>query len=140
MKYLLFGGEFYYAKGGFHDFIISSDDLGTLIEPARKTAEDTVCHFESLDWWHIVDSETGKIVAGTESQAYGADDLDGERLCRNILENHAIETTIQKSLSEVTRQIKTLQEIVLIMIKGGCPKEHLENKILSLESEFYKAE
>ena len=29
-RYMLFGGEIYYAKGGFHDYICSGDSLEKL--------------------------------------------------------------------------------------------------------------
>jgi len=75
MRYLLFGGETYYAKGGYNDFISTSDDLDDLITTARKATDATIDVFELLDWWHIFDTKINSIVAGTEGQAYGSEDL-----------------------------------------------------------------
>jgi hypothetical protein len=69
MKYLMFGGETYYAKGGFNDLIGLGDSVDGLIY------SDGV---SDLDWWHVVDTETNEIVAGTESQAHGANDIPVE--------------------------------------------------------------
>jgi hypothetical protein len=62
-RYLIFGGEIYYARGGFHDFLSSHDDLPT----ALSCAEDD----GRYEWWHIYDSETKTIVAYANSQPYG---------------------------------------------------------------------
>jgi hypothetical protein len=67
-RYLIFGGENYYAKGGFHDFLSSHDNLGAAALCAQQ--------YDGYDveWWHIFDSETKTIVAHSDGQAYGADD------------------------------------------------------------------
>lgn len=53
-RYLLFGGDTYYPFGGWEDFFDSYDT----IEEARKHARRK----PRWDWWHVVDSQTGKIV------------------------------------------------------------------------------
>ena len=63
MKYLMFGGEAYYAKGGFNDLIGFGESIDSLAN------SDGV---SDLDWWHIVDAESNMIVAGTDIQAHGA--------------------------------------------------------------------
>ena len=45
----------------------------------------------------------------------------------------------KEKIEKLEEQIRNLQEIVLIMVKGGCSKEYLENKISSLESDFSRA-
>jgi hypothetical protein len=35
--------------------------------------------FDVYEWYHVVDIATGEIVAGSESQAYGAADLTPEQ-------------------------------------------------------------
>ena len=67
-RYLIFGGEIYYAKGGFHDFLSSHDNLGAAALCAQ--------HYDQYDveWWHILDTETKTIVALSDGQAYGAED------------------------------------------------------------------
>jgi hypothetical protein len=52
-KFLLFGGYNYYPLGGWSDFLSSSDT----IEEVQKKLNNF-----SGDWWHIVDTSTGKIV------------------------------------------------------------------------------
>ena len=67
MRYLLFGGEFYYAKGGGNDFIGSGyviDDIGG--------AED----LDKFDWWHVFDTEDCKIVAASPSLSCVAEALE----------------------------------------------------------------
>jgi hypothetical protein len=61
-RYLLFAGPEYYASGGFHDF---ADSFATQLE-ARQAAESM-----SVDWWHVFDVETRKIVLWGEGHAYG---------------------------------------------------------------------
>lgn len=65
MKYLLFGGDAFYACGGWADFLGKFDS----IHAARAEGIG-----KNPDWWHVVDVETGKIVAA-EGRAYGAEDL-----------------------------------------------------------------
>jgi hypothetical protein len=67
-RYLIFGGEIYYAKGGFHDFLSSHDSLSDAVLCARQYDDNEV------EWWHIFDSEARTIVAHSDGQAYCADD------------------------------------------------------------------
>jgi hypothetical protein len=64
MRYLLFGGEFYYAAGGANDFLAYGNSVDDLM----------AMNFET-DWAHVFDAQTREIVAGSNTQAYGADDL-----------------------------------------------------------------
>jgi len=69
-RYLVFGGEFYYARGGAHDLLSSHARL-----------EDAVAHGRAADvqWWHVYDTHEARIVTGTKEQAYDAPDItDGE--------------------------------------------------------------
>lgn len=69
MKYILFGGEHYYAKGGWNDYLGHGKELDTLI--------DSQCLKDyNVDWWHIVDTETKYVVAGSKYQAHNSD-FDG---------------------------------------------------------------
>lgn len=52
-RYLLFAGLSYYPKGGWGDFAGSFDTLTEALAIRR-----------GADWWHVIDSQTGKIVAG----------------------------------------------------------------------------
>ena len=76
-RYWLFGGENYYAKGGMHDFIIDLDELERLKKQASQLYNTILPREENVDWWHIIDSESGRFVAGTITQPWGADDLEG---------------------------------------------------------------
>ena len=53
-RFLLFGGVEYYAKGGFYDCLRSFDSLGDATSFAKS---EEVKAIESLDWWHVFDSE-----------------------------------------------------------------------------------
>jgi hypothetical protein len=72
MRYLLFGKDtICYASGGAHDILRGSDDLEMLIAYGTflEVDENTL-----LQWWHIYDLETQKIVTGTQWQACDAPD------------------------------------------------------------------
>lgn len=70
MRYLLFGSNnCYYAQGGGHDFLDASDNLEELCESNRLKAKGSD---SDIEWWHIFDTESCSIVAGTDAQAYGA--------------------------------------------------------------------
>lgn len=51
-RYLLFAGESYYPVGGWKDFVDSYDTIEEAVSYGRAAG----------DWWHVVDSATGKIV------------------------------------------------------------------------------
>lgn len=68
-RYLLFSGETYYARGGWHD---GATRFNTL-EAACETGEQRIAEPCSHDWWHVVDLETGKIIAKSAEQAHGVD-------------------------------------------------------------------
>ena len=56
-RYALFGGERFYASGGWSDFRGSFPD--------RSQALSTAFELDKVgkaDWWHVVDMETGAIV------------------------------------------------------------------------------
>lgn len=79
-RYLLFGGEYFYARGGWHD---SLGDFDLVEDAAAKGRElraiDEIPSTPFVEWWHVIDTETGEIVAGTYQQALGAKNLeDGE--------------------------------------------------------------
>ena len=62
-RFWLFGGNDYYATGGFHDFIGSFNTL----DDAVKEGET-----RSVEWWHVFDSESQEIAGQSEYQAYGS--------------------------------------------------------------------
>ena len=67
-RYLVFGGESYYARGGWNDFLVSFDELhqAKSFISAWK-AEDRRTH----EWAHIIDSHNWGIVIRTEEIPYG---------------------------------------------------------------------
>lgn len=76
MRYILFGTDYhYYAKGGANDFVEGSDDVHLLIKLAGKHMALPNDHENYIAWWHVFDTETLTIVAGTEIQPYGAPNL-----------------------------------------------------------------
>jgi len=76
-KYALFTGQNYYAAGGANDFCDSGNDLNGLIKVATSYNKDGI---DSDEWWHIVDVTRFEIVTGSEAQAYGACDLEGDQI------------------------------------------------------------
>ena len=67
-RYWLFGGATYYASGGMYDAIArfgSRDD-------AIAHAEAWENHKREREWWHVVDSLTGELVAESDCRPYGA--------------------------------------------------------------------
>lgn len=72
-RFLLFGGVFYYAKGGAHDFHGAFNELAEAEAEAAILYDDE--HYD-VEWWHVYDTHTGRIVAGTNTQALGARDLE----------------------------------------------------------------
>ena len=73
-RYILFSGAVYYARGGAHDIVDSGQDIEELIKSRIKDPD------YEYQWWHIFDTETNKIVIGSEDQALGAGNLDDEQI------------------------------------------------------------
>ncbi|MEY8214938.1 MAG: hypothetical protein RPR97_10735 [Colwellia sp.] len=72
MRFLLFGSEeCFYAKGGANDYIVSGNSIDVLMNTANAYRRQN-----KIEWWHIFDTKTEKIIAGTKYQAHGADNLD----------------------------------------------------------------
>jgi hypothetical protein len=76
-RFILLGGDTYYAAGGFNDFISSFDSLDDAVAEARL--RESFRSIDSFDWWHVWDCVTNSVVAKSERQAYGASD-DGPKL------------------------------------------------------------
>ena len=68
-RFLVFGGECYYAAGGFNDFIEGFD-----------LALDAVVHCEKTQngdewddrWYQVFDSKTNQVIWSSENEPYGA--------------------------------------------------------------------
>ena len=67
-RFAVFGGEQFYAAGGFHDFVLSANTLVEAIELA------TIGYGDDDDWWQIFDLQEWRVVAQSPFQAYGASD------------------------------------------------------------------
>jgi hypothetical protein len=79
MRYLLFGSDdCYYAQGGAHDLLGSGDSLDTLL-----MSDCLKVGGECIAWFHVFDTQSGEIVAGSECQAHGAPDLEGVIECES---------------------------------------------------------
>ena len=65
-KFLVFGGEHYYARGGWQDLKGECDTLDEAVAIGR---------LKGNDWWHVVNTETRAIVTGSLSQSYGGNSL-----------------------------------------------------------------
>lgn len=72
----LFGGDIYYAAGGIHDFLGAYTSKQEAIDAGHQFIADN--DYKVLLWWHVADMLTGTIVAGTQRQALGAEDLRPE--------------------------------------------------------------
>ena len=71
MKFMLFGGETYYALGGGHDLLKASDDLQELTDYALDLGRKY-----EIDWFHILNVETGMLIIASGTQAHGVDEED----------------------------------------------------------------
>jgi len=60
-RFILFGGSQFYPKGGMFDYLGSFDsrDAAGVEGVLKYTADD-------IDWYHVVDTESGMIVENRE--------------------------------------------------------------------------
>lgn len=67
-RFLLFAGDNYYPGGGWDDFISDHDALAEALAAGKYAAT-----FEGLwkDWWHVVDTETGRTIQHFDPEAEG---------------------------------------------------------------------
>jgi hypothetical protein len=66
-RYLLFAGSVYYPSGGWDDFHADHANLESAIENGKFITNGAE---SSYDWFHIVDLETGKVVAEGQNGLY----------------------------------------------------------------------
>lgn len=76
-RFLLLGGENYYARGGMHDFISSHDTLDDAVRSAHA-AEDAPKFSDQIDWWHVWDCQKNCVAACGKSCAYGVSEPQPE--------------------------------------------------------------
>ena len=81
-RYWLFAGDEHYATGGVHDRRgMYCTITEAVAEGKRQKAWEWSKRVHDVhEWWHVVDIATGEVVAGSESQAYGAPDLTLEQI------------------------------------------------------------
>ena len=75
-RYWLFGGEDYYACGGFHDYRGAFDSVDEAVQDAltRPLFYKQIMR-GPVAWFHVFDSETQAIVAKSDFEAFGATKL-----------------------------------------------------------------
>ena len=64
----LFGGQQYYAAGGVNDLLGIYPSLAS-----AKAAATEAMQSERIEWWHIVDARSGKVVMQSECKPYGGE-------------------------------------------------------------------
>lgn len=76
-RYLVFAGDTYYPAGGWGDYHSSHE---TMLE-AQEVAKQANC-----DWWHVVDTETNRVVSQPAPEytkkVYGGIDRSRESVWR----------------------------------------------------------
>lgn len=85
-RYLVFSGASYYAGGGWLDFGEAFDTLDQAIEYGQHCLKH-----DFHDWYHIIDTNTGKIVNQVEGTHCGKLDRGQEDLLDDSLKNPKIE-------------------------------------------------
>ena len=63
-RYLVFAGEDYYANGGALDFQSSFDSMDDAAAHGKRIIGKRISEYETAEWWHVFDAETGRIVCG----------------------------------------------------------------------------
>jgi len=77
-RYLLFGGDCYYAVGGMHDALKACDTIEQAVAesnsryPVHDDSGNIESHVPRYEWWHILDMETGRVVKCGGYKPYGA--------------------------------------------------------------------
>lgn len=69
-RYMVFGGDYYYAQGGMNDYIGETNYISLALAEGLSFLKSG-----SFRWVHIYDTEKRKIIAGTVSQSHNTDDL-----------------------------------------------------------------
>jgi hypothetical protein len=76
-RYMLFGGEQYYARGGMNDFHGFFDEVESALGYIREynVIQESSDFYDpshpDIDWWHLYDNGYGFTAVATEEQAYG---------------------------------------------------------------------
>lgn len=75
-RYLVFGGQCFYARGGFKDLIADAQTASwgraralEIIAEAQSPGSSS----EPLEWWHVVDLHTGEIVDQSDETPLGSE-------------------------------------------------------------------
>lgn len=86
-RYIAFAGLTCYPNGGWDDFVLDADT-----EAEAKAAFVIIKDNNSYDWWHIVDTETKKIVywqSGTHCCSINPETL------LNVSKTQAVHTQVE---------------------------------------------
>lgn len=68
-RYLLFGGDTYYPRGGMHDLRGDFFTAEGAVSQAQKG--EPMVAVSGYDWWHVIDTETWLIVASRDPYEIG---------------------------------------------------------------------
>lgn len=67
-RYLLFSGPSYYANGGWRDFVGDYASADDAVAAGRAgCVPDGHGDCSKPDWWHVVDGESGRVIACEEN-------------------------------------------------------------------------
>ena len=74
-RYWLFGGAVHYASGGMYDAMARFGSLNDAIAHAKAWEDPR----RGREWWHVVDTVTGELVAESDCRPYGAPERKAKR-------------------------------------------------------------
>jgi basic membrane lipoprotein Med (substrate-binding protein (PBP1-ABC) superfamily) len=77
MRYLLFGGDYYYPSGGADDLISMSNNLDKLKDNALRRFYSGNWDIQ-IDWFHIYDVEKDAIVYSDKARGETRDKYDAQ--------------------------------------------------------------
>lgn len=73
-SFLLFGGQAYYARGGWNDFVEGFDSIEEAKIKAESLRVQKEREMEGFEWWHVVDASTRQIIFRSKGRPYGEKD------------------------------------------------------------------
>ena len=84
MRYLVFGGQDFYASGGAYDYIDGFESLESAIECANESigkyqvirlSSGEECATSKIEWTHVFDTESKQIVHEPNDCAHNGGDM-----------------------------------------------------------------
>jgi len=73
-RYILMGGQVYYASGGLYDFLGSFDTIHEAITLAHE--QEKLNGGRGISWWHVFCCDRRKVVAVSEWSGFGVQGAD----------------------------------------------------------------